>query len=256
MKQPAPGCKHCRNDSMRIIRIAILLAISLLAGAPAQAQQCRLALALALDVSSSVDALEYDLQRVGLAGALNAPEVRHAILSGVQGYVTLAVYEWSGFNQQKLQLDWMLLASDDDIDEAVRVLATMERSHDDFPTAVGQALGYGAILLERAPDCTRKVLDLSGDGTNNYGFGPASAYAHFPFDDVTVNGLAILTQNVDVLHYYQSQIVRGRNAFVIASSGFENFQTAMTRKLYREINDIMFGRLEHLAPAPLSGQKG
>lgn len=236
----------------RLLAFAACVCIAL----PAAAQQCRLALALALDVSSSVDEVEYDLQRVGLASALNAPEVRHAILSTAQGYVTLAVYEWSGFNQHKLHLDWMPLTSEDDIDEAVRLLAKMERSHDDFPTAVGQALGYGATLLSRAPDCTRKVLDVSGDGINNYGYGAASAYANFPFDGVTVNGLAILTQNVDVLHYYQSQILHGQNAFVISARSFEDFERAMTRKLYREVNDTIFGRLERPAPSNILRQNG
>lgn len=220
---------------------------------PALAQErCRLALALALDVSSSVDALEYDLQRVGLAAALDAPEVRHAILANAQGVVTLAVYEWSGFNQQKLHLDWSPLRSHDDIDAAVRILAKMERSHDDFPTAVGQALGYGATLLKRSPDCARKVLDVSGDGVNNYGYGAAEAFANFPFDGVTVNGLAILTQDVKVLHYYQSQIIHGPNAFVIAARSFDDFQDAMTRKLYREVNDITLGN----TPGPGMGNKG
>jgi hypothetical protein len=231
-------------------RVALAMVLIALSALPAAAQQCRLALALALDVSSSVDAVAYDLKRVGLASALNAPEVRHAILSDAQGYVTLAVYEWSGFNQQKLHLDWMRLSSQEDIDEAVRILAKMERSHDDFPTAVGQALGYGASLLSRAPDCSRKVLDVSGDGINNFGFGAASAYAHFPFENVTVNGLAILTQNVDVLHYYQNEILHGANAFLITATNFEDFEKAMTRKLYREVNDTIFGRLER--PSPFS----
>ena len=231
----------------RMLKTWLVLAAVALASA-AQAQPCRLALALALDVSSSVDDLEYDLQRVGLAGALDAPEVRHAILSGHQGDVALAVYEWSGFNQHKLHLDWVRLSTHADIDNVVRLLAKMERSHDDFPTAVGQALGYGATLLSRAPKCARKVIDVSGDGVNNYGYGPAAAYENFPFDDVTVNGLAILTQNVDVLQYYQRNIVRGPGSFVISARGFEDFQTAMTKKLYREVNDIIFGEAERPAP--------
>lgn len=241
-----------------LVRAALLLLLGMSAAAWAEdivlaqsvkaQDRCRLALALALDVSSSVDALEYDLQRVGLAAALDAPDVRHAILAGARGDVALAVYEWSGFNQQKLHLDWTLLRSHEDIDEAVRILARMERSHDDFPTAVGQALGYGATLLRRSPDCTRKVLDVSGDGVNNYGYGAEEAYANFPFDGVTVNGLAILTQDVDVLHYYQSQILRGTNAFVIAAQSFDDFRDAMTKKLYREVNDITLGSASHSGP--------
>lgn len=227
----------------------IALALALLTAGPAQAQ-CRLALVLALDVSSSVDALEYDLQRVGLAAALDAPEVRHAILNGAQGEVALAVYEWSGFFQHKLHLDWTVMRSDADIDEAVRTLAKMTRSHDDFPTAVGQALGFGATLLERGPTCMRRVIDISGDGINNYGFGPDAAYRNFPFDGVTVNGLVVLGHSADVLLYYQQKVARGPNAFVMAAQGFEDFQNAMTRKLYREINDIMLGQTGRVVPGP------
>ena len=225
-----------------MVRWAALCVTLALFGVPAaQAQPCRLALVLALDVSSSVDAVEYDLQRVGLASALDAEDVRHAILRGGRGDVALSVYEWSGFNQHKLHLDWVLLRSNADIDNAVRLLAKMERSHDDFPTAVGQALGYGATLMARGPDCTRRVIDMSGDGINNYGFGPESAYRHFPFQGVTVNGLVILGHSGDVLRYYHEKVVRGPNAFVMAANGFEDFQNAMTRKLYREINDIILG---------------
>jgi hypothetical protein len=41
---------------------------------------------------------------------------------------------------------------------------------------------------------------------------------------------------------------RGPGAFVETASGFEDFADAMTRKLYREINDVMVGGLA--APAP------
>ncbi len=218
-------------------------------GAPLQAiaQDCRLALVLAVDVSSSVDAREYDLQRIGLAAALDADEVRHAILSGAPGVVALAVYEWSGFYQHKLQLDWTILDSDAAITDAATTIARMERSHDDFPTSLGPALGFGASLLERAPRCTRKVIDVSGDGVNNYRYGPREAYKHFPLQDVTVNGLVILGEDAGVLAYYGSEVLHGPGAFLVVANGFDEFQEAMTKKLYREINDIVLGR----APAAL-----
>ncbi|SLN66832.1 hypothetical protein ROA7450_03543 [Roseovarius albus] len=206
---------------------------------------CRLALVLALDVSSSVDANEYDLQRLGLAAALNAPDVRHAILQGGNGHVALAVYEWSGFNQQKLHLDWSLLRNHADIDQAVAILAKMSRSHDNFPTSVGQALGYGALVLKRAPDCRRQVIDVSGDGVNNHGYGPLAAYRNFPFDGVVVNGLVLLGESPNVADFYRNRILRGSGAFLIIANGFEEFKTAMTRKLFREINELAVGHLKH-----------
>ena len=222
------------------------MAAVLLAGG-AQAQ-CRLALALALDVSSSVDAVEYDLQRRGLAAALNSADVRHAILRGASGDVALAVYEWSGRTQQKLHLDWLSLRSNADIDRAVVTLAGMTRSHDEFPTALGHGVAYGALLLNRAPACTRRVIDVSGDGRNNHGYGPRTAYRHFPMEGVTVNGLVITGGPEGVLEFYHTQVKYGPSAFVEVANGFDDFEAAMTRKLYREISDLILGEPREVAP--------
>jgi hypothetical protein len=208
------------------------------------AADCRLALVLALDVSSSVNAAEYDLQRLGLAAALDAGDVRHAILSGSPGHVALAVYEWSGFYQHKVQLDWIVLDTPAAIDTAVATLARMERSHDDFPTSMGPALGFAASLLQQVPNCTRQVIDVSGDGVNNYRYGPREAYRHFPLHNVTVNGLVILGDDANVLNFYSAEVLRGPDAFLIVANGFEEFRDAMTRKLYKEINNIVLGALD------------
>ena len=226
---------------MKALAFVTLLACA----APAQAlETCRLALALALDVSSSVDEAEYALQKNGLAAALDASEVRDAILYGGDGYVALAVYEWSGFGQQVLQLDWRALRTQGDIDKAAVALSQMERSFDDFPTSLGPALGYGAQLLARAPNCTRRVIDVSGDGVNNDRYGPREAYRHFNFAGVTVNGLVVLGDNAEVTAFYLTEVLYGPRSFVIEAVGYEGFQEAMTRKLYREINDVVIGQLD------------
>ena len=209
--------------------------------APATAA-CRLALVLALDVSSSVDAREYALQSKGLAAALDAPDIRHAILSG-GGDVALAVYEWSGRRQQKLQLDWTILRGQADITRAAETLANMKRGTAEFPTALGAALGHGAMLMARAPDCARRVIDVSGDGINNQGFAPALAYRHFPYQGITVNGLVILGHDGDVLRHYRDEVLHGPGAFLEVADGFAGFRRAMERKLFREINNMMLGAL-------------
>ncbi len=232
--------KHAKHRAL--VRLACLL--GLLWSGVAQAE-CRLALILALDVSASVDAAEYDLQRLGLAAALDSADVRAAILEGAPGDVALAVYEWSGHYQQKLHLDWTLLRSHGDIDRAVLALGQMKRSHDNFPTSVGQALAYGASVMERSPACTRRVIDMSGDGVNNYGFRPGNAYRHFPFRDVVVNGLVILGDDPDVFAFYLSEVLHGPGAFLETANGFADFRNAMTRKLLREISDIMLGAVHN-----------
>lgn len=203
--------------------------------------ECRLALVLALDVSSSVDPGEYDLQKLGLATALGSVPVREALLNTTGGYVAMSVFEWSGRYQQQIVLDWTRMDTPGAVDSAVATVAGAERSYSRFPTAIGYALGYAAGVLDRGPRCKRMVIDVSGDGINNEGFEPDLAYANFPLQGVTVNGLVILGQDAKVLPYYRREVRRGAGAFVEHATGFEDFADAMTRKLYREINDMMVG---------------
>ncbi len=217
--------------------------------APASAQAaCRLALVLALDVSSSVDAREYALQRDGLAAALQDPDIRSAILRGGPGSVAVAAYEWSGRNQSVVVLGWSVLQENADIDAAALTLRNTVRSQTRFPTAMGFAIGFGATLLAQAPDCARRVIDVSGDGITNDGFEPELAYKHFPFDGVTVNGLAVLGADPQVEDYYQDSLRHGPGAFVETAEGYEGFRRAMTRKLFREISDQVIG--DTVAPGP------
>lgn len=239
------------NPALRragLIRSAGLAAGLAFGPVAAAAAECRLALLLALDVSSSVDPGEYDLQKLGLASALGSVPVREALSNPAGGYVALAVYEWSGRYQQEMVLDWTRMDAPGALDTAIAVIATAERSYSRFPTAIGYSLGYAATVLSRAPACERQVIDISGDGVNNEGFGPALAYRNFQLDGVVVNGLVILGQDDDVLPFYETEVRRGPGAFVETASGFEDFANAMTRKLYREINDVMVGGLA--APAP------
>lgn len=217
---------------------AAFLAVGLCSSAAAD---CDLALLLALDVSSSVDAEEYILQRDGLAAALEAPEVTRSILSDGAHPVALAAYEWSGQNQIVMILDWTLLVDDVAIKAAAAQLRMTTRSYDTFPTAIGPALGQGAVLLQSAPPCKRRVIDVSGDGIGNDGFEPRHAYRHFPFDGVTVNGLAVLGADPKVVDYYVDEVQHGLGAFVETAVGYEGYEAAMRRKLLREIGGLLIG---------------
>ena len=224
------------------------LAVLLPVGAAAQ-PQCRLALLLALDVSSSVDAEEYLLQKDGLAAALVSEPVMGALLNG-DGPVALAAYEWSGRRQNVMVLDWVVLEDRDAVLAAADQIRSAPRSYSRFPTALGYALGFGATQMRKAPACLRRVIDVSGDGITNDGFWPALAYKHFPFDDITVNGLAVLGADPDVLDHYEFELKRGPGAFVETSQGYAGFRRAMERKLFREVNDLQVGGL------PVQGAPG
>ena len=221
------------------------------AGGPAGAETCRLALALAMDISTSVDSAEDALQRRGLAAALIAPEVQEAFFLSPQP-VALAVYEWSGRFNQTLLLDWQVIKSQTDLIAAAHRIGLSERSESEFPTAMGHALAYGAALMQRAPRCLFQTIDISGDGKNNDGYAPQIAYRHFPFDNTTVNGLVINAADfegeIDLIPFYEENVLHGPGAFLEIASGFEDFERAMRRKLERELKGLELSALE-LYPA-------
>lgn len=215
--------------------------LALAGSASAQgSDQCRLALQLGLDVSASVDADEYQIQIDGLAAALIDPAVMEAALAGT-GPVAISIFEWSGRFQQDILVDWTYIRSEADLIAVAERVARSTRGTEDFPTALGYALGYAAGRFQDGPNCLFSTLDISGDGQNNDGFPPAAAYAHFPFDGVTVNGLAIGGTSRGIEEYYLSEVIRGPGAFVEYARTHADFGDAMRRKLEREMRVFILG---------------
>ncbi len=226
---------------------AFILAATLVVAAPAAALApggaCRLALVFALDVSASVDETEHRLQLDGLAAGLRDPAVRAAIL-GPGGSIALSAYEWSGARQQVVITPWTLITTDTGLDAFAARVTEHKRRYGEFPTAVGYALGYGAVLLRDAPPCQRQVIDISGDGLSNDGLGPDSAYRQFDFDTVTVNGPVIGGEDLELISFYQFYVAHGPDAFVEVARDYSDYHRAMLRKLLREIGrDFIAGSL-------------
>lgn len=213
------------------------------------AEACRLALVLAIDVSSSVDASEDALQRAGLAAALTAPDVQAAFFA-TPDPVALAVFEWSGRYNQLIVQDWVFVDTPATLADVANRIATTARSHSDYPTAMGHAVGFAATLLQRGPACDAQTIDVSGDGPNNDGFAPRDAYGAFPLDGVIVNGLVIDQPDpnspapVDLLDYYAQNVIRGPGAFIEIAQGFDDFARAMEAKLIRELGVRILGRVD------------
>ncbi|MEL6266925.1 MAG: DUF1194 domain-containing protein [Pseudomonadota bacterium] len=225
--------------------LAALALAGLLAASPAAATPCRLALVLAIDVSASVDAAEYDLLRSGTAAALASPEVEAAILS--LGGVHIAAFQWSGRGKERVSLPWTPLDGPAAIAAAAGLIAGTPRSTANYPTSLGWALGVAQRLHRDGPaPCDRRVVDVSGDGPNNYGFDPASAYRAFDFAGITVNGLVVAEQDssdaAPTIDYYRDNVLRGPGAFLEIALGYADFERAMRRKLLREIGVLSLSR--------------
>ncbi len=235
-----------------MIRLLAMM-LALCAAAPAQAT-CRQALALGLDVSGSVDAAEHSLQMRGLANALLHPDVRAALLDMPQAPVMLAVYEWSGPQDQRLVVPWTAIDSTDALHALAQRLTDAPRMAGEPSTAIGAAMRFGALLLAQQPQCWRRTLDISGDGKSNTGPRPHMIRQEMIDQAITVNGLVIgVIDNrgddhrqlhaAELTAYFRANVLTGPDAFVETALGFMDFEAAMVRKLLRELQSPVFGGL-------------
>ncbi len=234
-----------------MIRLALGVLLGLTGAASGQTQ-CRQALALGLDVSGSVDSIEYRLQLDGLAGALQRSEVQDAFLAFPGTPVRLYVFEWSGAASQFVLAPWTEVNSAADLDRIADALRATARRPAETPTAIGQAMLHGSRALARQPGCWRRTLDLSGDGKSNVGLRPRDLKDDPRLEGLTINGLVIgaMGETVgdrrqaeigDIWAYYTVEVIRGPEAFVEVAVGFADFENAMARKLLKELQTMVVG---------------
>jgi hypothetical protein len=201
----------------------------------AAAQKVDLALVLAVDVSASIDVKRYDLQREGLAAAFASDPVVNAIASGEHQRIAVTLVEWSGPANQKQVIPWTLVEDAASARAFGSAIAESPRAFADF-TSISGAIDFSAALFAKSGvEATRKVIDVSGDGSNNSGAPVASARTAALANGVTINGLAILASEPKLDTYYEENVMGGEGAFVIVAEDFDAFSRAMLSKLIREI---------------------
>jgi len=229
--------------------LACLLSLLLVAALPVQAQDRKeidLALALAIDISGSIDPEEAQLQRQGYVEAFRDPVIVRAILGGPNGRIAVAYYEWSDSWMQKLLIDWTLLDSETAIAAFAQRLA-------DTPisiarrTSISGAIRFAIPLFGRSLyQPTRKVLDISGDGSNNDGALVTDMRYEALKERIAINGLPIMNDRpnpfgfpneTDLDEYYLHCVTGGPRSFVEVARSFEDFPRAVRKKLLQEVAD-------------------
>jgi hypothetical protein len=230
----------------RFLRLAALL---LLLAAPAKAQDRKdvdLALAMAIDISGSIDPDEAKLQREGYVQAFRDPVIIKAILGGPNGRIAVAYYEWSDAWVQRLLIDWTLLDSEVAIEAFANRLAAAPISIA-RRTSISGAIRYAIPLFAKNPhEAERKVLDISGDGSNNDG-GLVTDQRHEALKErIIINGLPIMNDRpnpfgfpseADLDKYYLHCVTGGPRSFVEVARDFDDFPRAVRKKLLQEVAD-------------------
>ena len=193
-----------------------------------------LALVLAVDVSASVTADSYLLQRDGIARALENPRLINAI-SAVPGGIEALMLEWSDPDRIAITVGWTRLTDATSAADFAAAVRATKRSSEGL-TAIGPALLAAAAAFDHMREpAPRRIIDISGDGMANFGLPPSVARDRIVAAGIAINGLAILTEEPWLEAYYRGNVVGGPGAFVVIARDFRSFADAILRKLVQEI---------------------
>jgi len=235
---------------MRAAFAAIALVLFAYSGEPCAAD-ADLQIVLAADVSRSIDDGEFDLQRKGYAAALTDPRVLTAIQGRANGALGVCFVEWSGEEEQHVVVDWTEIRDEEDAASVAAAILAAPRSFMGR-TSISAAIDFSMKHFQASGvESDRRVIDVSGDGTNNAGRLITDARDAAAADGVTINGLAIINERADGVYaryhvappeglpeYFRQNVIGGPGAFLLEVQGFASFSEAITKKLVNEISAL------------------
>ncbi|MCF3641220.1 DUF1194 domain-containing protein [Rhizobium sp. TRM95111] len=227
---------------MRIDALAILTCLAWAAPAPTVAadEEVDVELVLAVDVSGSMDLEEAQIQRDGYVAALTHPDFLTAVQSGLTGRIAITYFEWAGRINPESFTAWQIIST---AEEAETFAARL----DERPimtrrgTSISAALTYAVPLFDGNGFAgMRRVIDVSGDGPNNFGAPVTPARDAAIQLGIVVNGLAIMVRPSVAYgaldRYYADCVIGGPGAFVLPVHKREDFAQAIRRKLILEVS--------------------
>jgi hypothetical protein len=222
-------------------RAAVLAWFALiLAAAPAcGGEPVDLALVIAVDASRSIDDEEFELQRAGYAAAFRHPRVIDAIGAGTAGAIAVTYVQWSGAQAQEQMIGWTRLHDAASARRFADRLAHLERRVPSGSTSISGAIDFSARLFAAAGfETRRRVIDVSGDGSNNSGRLAGFARNEAVTEGIVINGLVILNEEPLLDLYYRENVIGGPGAFLMTVAAFDDFAEAILGKLVREIASL------------------
>ena len=238
-----------------LVSFAAGVAFATIAVLPAmtRAETADVAIALTADVSRSIDDEEFQLQRQGYAAAVTNPQFMQAIQSGPHGAVALCFLEWAGPDQLAVVVKWMVIRDGKGAAEFAKILLDAPRSSAGR-TAIGAGIDFAVAQFETGGVAAkRRIIDVSGDGSNNSGRLVTDARDEAVAKGITINGLAIINEKTSgepgtfryvhthpfggLPNYYRDNVIGGPGAFVLQIVNFDTFAEAMTNKLLTEISE-------------------
>jgi hypothetical protein len=220
-----------------ILRWLVATAVMLCMAAPARTQATvDLQLVLAVDTSGSVNETRFELQKQGYVAAFRNPRVLRAIRSGATQSIAVTMVQWTGPALQIQVISWTLIKDQASANAFAAAIDDAPRQLFSGGTSISGAIDYSMTLMPTSPfQGMKRVIDVSGDGSNNRGRPVTAARDEAVKAGVVINGLPILSLEPYLDRYYFEQVIGGPGAFMIPAESYENFADAVLRKLILEI---------------------
>ena len=193
-------------------------------------------LALMVDASGSVNQKRFELQRRGYADAFRNPRVLNAIRGLTTQSIAVTMVQWTGPWMQELAVPWTLIKDEASASAFADAIEAAPRRLFGGGTSISGAIDHAMLILPNAPyRGLKRVIDISGDGSNNRGRDVRAARDEAVKAGVIINGLPIVSLEYDLDKYYFDNVIGGPGAFIVPADSYENFAQAITRKLILEI---------------------
>ena len=233
------------------MRFGLILAASFAAllAMPSRADaqtQVDVELVLAVDISYSMDFDELALQREGYITALRSKEFIDALRGGAYGKIALIYIEWAGTHEQTVVVPWTLIDSRAAAEAFAARLAEAPVRRT-YRTSISGGLIFSAAQFGNGGfKGARRVIDISGDGTNNQGPLIEPTRDEIVAKGIVINGLPLQLKSptgsmldINDLHvYYEDCVIGGPGSFVIPVRSRDQFINAVRQKLVLEVSGI------------------
>jgi hypothetical protein len=229
--------------TLKLLKCCLIFAAGLVALSSASLSQPKtpvaIELVLALDASASMSRAEFALQVQGVATAFKDPAVLQAVQDLAPLGVAVSVMQWGGPGESRTMVPFTLVTTANEA-KAFGFLVSLNTQNfraatTSIATAIEDSLG---LLDSNGFDGQRRVIDISGDGEDNSGLDLDAMRIIAKASGVTVNGLAIESEQSGLFEYYKQNVIIGADSFVVRASDFNDYARAIREKLLRELRPL------------------
>ena len=205
--------KAALKAALKIVRAAGT-AVLLLLPQNAQAEiPVSIELVLAVDISRSVDDVEYDLQVTGIARAFRDPVIIDLI--GQHNGVAVTLFRWDTDIDKRHMIPWHLLREPAGVLSFADKVAALERGSNRRFTGIGKAIDFGVYLIAANEFSGRLLkIDISGDGRDNIGSLTPATRQRAGALRIAINRFPILIATFNLGTYYREKGLLGPALFL------------------------------------------